>query len=74
MIDAGVSDKRLLVVEEEFSGTLKVAGREGNSLSMQVRQGFDSGNLRVLTRISPLRATGAHISIVGHTTAGGAAT
>ena len=63
VIDAGVKDKRLLVVEPEFASVLKVATREGNILSPVVRQGWDHGNLRVLTRNNPLRATDAHISI-----------
>ncbi len=29
---------------------------------------WDSGNLRTLTRNNPLRATGAHVSIIGHIT------
>jgi hypothetical protein len=61
-------DKRLLVVESEFANVLKVMAREGNSLSPMVRHAFDSGNLRVLTKNSPIRATDVHISIIGHIT------
>ncbi len=67
-VDAGVADKRLLVLESEFARTLKVIGREGNTLSTIVRQAWDSGDLRVMTKNSPARATGAHISILGHVT------
>ncbi len=66
--DRGVQDKRLLVVEEEFCQALKVMNREGNILSPIVRQAWDSGDLNPLTKNNPIRATGAHISIVGHTT------
>jgi hypothetical protein len=66
--DAGVADKRLLVTESEFASVLKVAGREGNTLSAVLRQAWDAGNLRTLTKNSPSRATGAHISIIGHVT------
>jgi hypothetical protein len=66
--DAGVEDKRLLVIEEEFSSVLRQAGRDGNILSSVLRQAWDGGRLRNLTKHSPLRATGAHISIVGHVT------
>src|SRR5262249_32824568 len=48
---------------------LKLISREGNILSAVVRQAWDSGNLRTLTKNSPAQATGAHISIVGHITA-----
>ena len=66
--DPGVSDKRLLVVEGEFSSILKVAKREGNTLSPVIRNAWDSGNLNTLTKNSPAKATDAHISIIGHIT------
>ena len=66
--DEGVSDKRLLVTEAEFSAALKIMYREGNTLSATIRQAWDSGTLRILTKISPAKATGAHISILGHIT------
>lgn len=66
--DPGVSDKRLLVYQSEFASTLRVLGREGNTLSAVLRESWDSGNLRTLTKNSPAKATGAHISIVGHIT------
>ncbi|MCH7643405.1 MAG: DUF3987 domain-containing protein [Myxococcales bacterium] len=67
-VDAGVDDKRLFVVEPEFSMTLRVMGREGNTLSAIIRQAWDAGNLRTLVKNSPAQATNAHISIVGHVT------
>jgi len=66
--DPGVSDKRLLVVEPEFASTLRVMGRDGSTLSPVVRQAWDSGDLRVLTKKSPANATGAHVSIIAHVT------
>jgi hypothetical protein len=66
--DAGVADKRLLVTESEFAAVLKVAGREGNTLSAVLRQAWDRGDLRTITKNSPARATGAHISVIGHIT------
>lgn len=67
-VDPGIADKRLLVLEEEFASTLKVMSREGNSLSGVIRQAWDHGDLRAMTKNSPARATGAHITILGHTT------
>ena len=67
-IDPGVTDKRLLVIEEEFASTLKVMGREGNSLSPTIRQAWDTGLLRTMTKNSPAKATDAHVSIIGHIT------
>jgi Protein of unknown function (DUF3987) len=66
--DPGVSDKRLLIVEPELAGTLRVMGREGSTLSTTIRQAWDTGDLRVLTKNSPAQSTGAHISIIGHVT------
>jgi hypothetical protein len=68
ILDSGESDKRLFCIESEFSSMLKMMGREGNSLSGVVRQARDNGNLSTLTRNNPLRATGAHVAIIGHTT------
>jgi hypothetical protein len=66
--DAGVSDKRLLAIEQEFASMLKVMSREGNSLSGVLRQAYDDGNLSTLTKNSPLKATRTHFSLIGHTT------
>ena len=64
--DAGVADKRLLVYAPEFSQTLKVASREGNTLSDVIRQAWDTGDLCNLSKNSSQRATGAHVSIIAH--------
>lgn len=68
LVDAGVKDKRRLVVESEFASPLKMASREGNVLSPVLRQAWECGDLRVMTKNSPARATGAHISVLGHIT------
>lgn len=67
--DPGIADKRLLVLEPEFASTLRVMGRDGSTLSAVVRQAWDTGDLRVMTKKSPARASGAHVSIIGHVTA-----
>ena len=66
--DPGETDKRLIVYESEFALVLRVMAREGNSLSAIVRQAWETGDLRTLTKNSPLKATRAHISIIGHIT------
>ena len=66
--DDGVTDKRLFVCEEEFASILKVMAREGNTLSTVLRSAWDTGKLSTLTKNNPARATGAHISVVGHIT------
>jgi hypothetical protein len=66
--DEGITDKRLLVTEEEFSSPLRVMERAGNNLSAVVRDAWGRGDLQMLTKNSPARATGAHVSILGHVT------
>jgi hypothetical protein len=67
-IDKGIDDKRLLILESEFASVLKVINRERNTLSAIIRQAWDTGNLRTMTKNSPVRSTDAHISIIGHIT------
>jgi hypothetical protein len=68
VLDSGVEDKRLLVLEAELAGVLKVMNREGNTLSPIIRQAWDDGSLQTLTKNNPMKATGAHVSIIGHIT------
>ncbi len=68
ILDPGVADKRLMVVEGEFAGPLRTMTREGNTLSVLIRQAWDGGKLATLTKNSPLKATDAHVSIVAHVT------
>jgi hypothetical protein len=68
IVDPGVLDKRLMVIEPEFAGALATAERHGNTLSPLIRRSWDGDTLATMTRASPLKATGAHISIVGHIT------
>ena len=67
--DPGVSDKRLLVVEAEFSQVLKQGVRPGNTLSPTLRSAWDGQKLSGLTKSDAVTATGAHICIIGHITA-----
>ncbi len=62
-------DKRLLVLEAEFAAVLKMTARDGSTLSPVVRNAWDGKALQTLTKNSPARATGAHVSIIGHITA-----
>jgi len=66
--DAGVTDKRLMIIETEFAGALQMTQRDGNILSRVLRDAWDRGDLASLTKNSPARATAAHISMVGHIT------
>jgi hypothetical protein len=68
-LDAGVTDKRLLVIEEELASVFTVTARQGNTLSARLREAWDGGTLATKTR-NPLKATGAHIRLLGHITVG----
>ncbi len=68
IVDSGVVDKRLLVLESEFANVLRVLNREGNTLSPTIRQAWDTGTIRNLTKHDSITATGAHVSIIGHIT------
>jgi hypothetical protein len=66
--DPGVKDKRLLIIEPEFASALRVMEREGNTLSAQLRQAWDHGNVGTLTKHKAARARSVHASLLGHIT------
>lgn len=61
-------DQRALVFEPEYARVLKVSARDGSTLSAILRDAWDRGRLRVLTRKDPLKVDGAHVSVIGHIT------
>jgi hypothetical protein len=65
---APVGERRLLVVEPEFVSVLKAVGRELSSLSPVLRAAWDGRPLALLTRSAPVRASAAHICVIGHIT------
>jgi hypothetical protein len=67
IVDPGVTDKRLMVTEPEFASALSVMERHGNTLSPNIRNAWDAEKLQTLTK-APIKATGAHISIIAHIT------
>ncbi len=62
-------DKRVLMLETEFSRLLAVCARSGNTLSEVLRQAFDSSKHLVSnTKSDHCIATHPHISLIGHIT------
>ena len=57
-----------MVQAGEFAAVLKVATRDGATLSPVLREAWDGKTLRTLAKNSPATATGAHISITAHIT------
>ena len=67
IVDEGATEKRAFVVEPEFARVLRAMARDGNTLSSIIRQAWDSDRLKIMTK-NPIKASQAHISIVGHIT------
>jgi hypothetical protein len=68
VVDPGIKDKRLLIAEPEFAAPLTVMQREGNTLSMVIRNLWDDKKLGTLTKNNQETSTGSHGTIVGHIT------
>lgn len=66
--DPGLEDKRLLIFEPEFASILRILPKEGSKISSVIREAWDTGDLSNLNKNSSIKATGAHISIIGHIT------
>jgi len=66
--DPGVSDKRLQIIESEFSALLKACERQANTSSETIRRTWDAETLCTLAKNSPMRASNPHVSIIGHIT------
>lgn len=66
--EAGVSDKRLLVIEPEFANLLSHCRREGNTLSSALRNLWDGRDIEPLTKNDRTRATKPHVVVGGHIT------
>lgn len=66
--DPGEPDKRAQVFAPEFATILRVMGRQGSILSGIIKEAWDSGRLQNTVKTNPATATGAHISIIAHST------
>ena len=62
------TDRRLLLLSEEFASLLHVLGQRNGQLSPLLRCAWDGSDLCGHDGHRPLQATDAHISIVGHVT------
>ena len=67
--DTDPGGKARLVVETEYSVTMRRSAREGNSLGGVLRQAWDGDDLAVMTKAA-LRATAPHLGILAHITPG----
>jgi hypothetical protein len=62
------TDRRLLVLSEEFASILYALRRAKGHLSPLLRGAWDSGDLLTLDMHQHLHATGTHISLIAHIT------
>jgi hypothetical protein len=69
VVDPGIADKRLLVMEAELARVFAVMDRKGSILSPILRCAWDSGRLHNTTKHSSETATGSHVVVVGMITA-----
>jgi hypothetical protein len=63
----GDDQKRLLVIEPEFTSVMARSKREGSTLAAVQRQAWDGRALSVLNR-QQLKASSSHVAIIGHIT------
>lgn len=68
IVDPGVKDKRLFVLDEEFANALTSANQKDNRLSAVIRTLFDDGNAEPLTKSNRTKATNAHVGLITHIT------
>jgi Protein of unknown function (DUF3987) len=69
VMDEGVPDKRLLVIEEEFARVLATMHRDGSTLSATLRKLFDSPDVeRSSPKNNPVVATAPHVGLIGQIT------
>ena len=61
VIVEGTADKRLLVFEAEFANVLRVMRREGNLLSVALRDAWDGVSIGALTKSEQMHATAPHV-------------
>lgn len=62
----GVDDKRLMLLETEFARILAIFTRQGDSLSVYLRQFWERGNNGARSRGNDVTCTNAHVSLIAH--------
>jgi phage/plasmid primase-like uncharacterized protein len=63
-----IQDKRLLVVESEFSNVMHQSKRDGNTLSAALRDVWDGTSIKPAVKTCPVWASDPHVSIVADVT------
>jgi len=69
ILEQGVKDKRLFMLETEFASTLTIMKRPNNLLSSVLRNAWDGRTLRNNSKTQgKLKASEPHLTVVGHIT------
>lgn len=68
VVDAGVVDKRLLIVSPELVAAFKCGNRENSTLAQTLREAWDGRSLRTMAKTAGRVASDPHLSIIGHAT------
>ena len=63
-----IADKRLFVIESEFSNVLHQGKRDGNTLSGALRDGWDGLSIKPATKSAKVWATDPHIAVYANIT------
>lgn len=63
-----IDDKRLFVIESEFSNVLHQSKRDGNTLSGALRDAWDGNSIKPAVKNSPVWASDPHVAIMGDVT------
>jgi len=66
--DDEIPDSRLMIYEPEMARVLRVAGREGSTLSQIIRDAFDGRTLEARSRKKTSTASGTHVGVLAHIT------
>jgi hypothetical protein len=67
-VDAGVPDKRLLAIENEFAQVLQSMSRTGNTLSPVLREAWDGQPIGVIARSNKNRCENPHLALLASIT------
>lgn len=64
-----VPDKRILIIEPEFSNTLSMSQRTGNIICMVLRNAYDGVDIKPLTKRDKVRVTNPYVCLMANITA-----
>jgi len=64
-----VPDKRILVIEPEFSNTLSMSQRTGNIICMVLRNAYDGVDIKPLTKRDKVRVSNPYVCLLANITA-----